>query len=239
MGERLDGIGGDTLLFCRHQPAELVFVGPGTRMMTVLPLADQNRVSGPRRGDDVPRPTGRAIHAACFAPILRARSTVLFSPSITREATHVLGERRTRRRGSALAATAPSILSSGQQEVVDVSSSGTSRAKSPVSPRAREKQHQIQRQHQKLLLDRSASKGECRGLPGSEPERAATMQELHDYRVDHGNALGKDCDGMIATRQRAFVRKVVELGVARRGEEILQLMEATISEGTPPFNLYM
>lgn len=44
---------------------------------------------------------------------------------------------------------------------------------------------------------------------------------------------------LVTARQKAFVKRVVELGLRRRATEVLGLMEDAKREGFPPFNIYM
>lgn len=44
---------------------------------------------------------------------------------------------------------------------------------------------------------------------------------------------------LVTARQKAFVKRVVELGRRRRPTEVLGLMEDAKREGFPPFNIYM
>ena len=44
---------------------------------------------------------------------------------------------------------------------------------------------------------------------------------------------------LVTVRQKAFLKRVVELGLRRRPTEVLHLMEDVKTEGFPPFNIYM
>lgn len=48
-----------------------------------------------------------------------------------------------------------------------------------------------------------------------------------------------DGDGVVVARQKAFVKRMVNLGVRRRAREVLDLMHRVQIEGSPPFNLFM
>lgn len=44
---------------------------------------------------------------------------------------------------------------------------------------------------------------------------------------------------LVTVRQKAFLKRVVELGLRRRPTEVLHLMEDVQRDGFPPFNIYM
>lgn len=44
---------------------------------------------------------------------------------------------------------------------------------------------------------------------------------------------------LVTVRQKAFLKRVVELGLRRRPAEVLHLMEDVKREGVTPFNIYM
>lgn len=76
----------------------------------------------------------------------------------------------------------------------------------------------------------SASPGWSRdGLEGK-PEGKAEGTE--------GSGVG-DGDGVVVARQKAFVKRIVNLGMRRRAREVLDLMHRVQIEGSPPFNLFM
>lgn len=60
-------------------------------------------------------------------------------------------------------------------------------------------------------------------------ERAASESRI-DARADAA---------LVTVRQKAFVKRVVELGMRRRPTEVLSLMEDVKREGFPPFNIFM
>lgn len=59
-------------------------------------------------------------------------------------------------------------------------------------------------------------------------------------RTASGNRDGRRADAAVVTvRQKAFLKRVVELGLRRQPTEVLSLMEDVKREGFPPFNIYM
>ena len=76
----------------------------------------------------------------------------------------------------------------------------------------------------------SASPGWSRdGLEGK-PEGKAEGTE--------GRSVGEG-NGVVVARQKAFVKRIVNLGMRRRAREVLDLMHRVQIEGSPPFNLFM
>ncbi len=63
---------------------------------------------------------------------------------------------------------------------------------------------------------------------------AAAAGQNSDAEAGRANA-----SSLVKLRQKAFLKRVVELGLRRRPKEVLGLMEDTKREGFPPFNIYM
>lgn len=163
----------------------------------------------------LPSALGRVRYVESSSPILRARPTTV-SPPFSPTWTIATGEGRgVRRRGSAL--------------VTPPSNSRMNRpSRGPRTPRPCDEQQQQQQQ----LLNNGGRKRNSLDAPPTSC-RAIEGQEKH-----YGNVLRED-DAVIAGKQRTFVRTVEKLGVGRRGDEIVKLMERTATDGSPPFNLYM
>lgn len=75
------------------------------------------------------------------------------------------------------------------------------------------------------------------------PAAAVTGAERDDggsKRNAKGDRTGAEADAALVTvRQKAFLKRVVELGLSQRPAEVLGLMEDVKREGFPPFNIYM
>ncbi|CAN0137278.1 unnamed protein product [Scytosiphon promiscuus] len=76
----------------------------------------------------------------------------------------------------------------------------------------------------------NAGDGARRDAPPEESAGRSSRASRNKARVDAA---------LITARQKAFVKRVVELGLRRRATEVLGLMEDAKREGFPPFNIYM
>ena len=111
-------------------------------------------------------------------------------------------------------------------------------------------QHQQQQQQRHQPQHEQGTGEECNGEgrgvgdsdlagatnSGTSPAWSRDGLEDGGVGVAEGKAVG---DGVVVARQKAFVKRMVNLGMRRRGREVLDLMHRVQIEGSPPFNLFM